>query len=128
MGDFNSQKNRVVWVDIPVADLERACTFYREVLAIGVSQEQFGDMKFAVLDHEDGNGGCLVPMPENVGQKPGILIYLNVDGRIQEAVSKVESHGGSVEQPIHSIGPHGFRAIIRDSEGNYIALHSNSDA
>ena len=28
----------------------------------------------------------------------------------------------------HAIGPHGFRALIRDSEGNRIALHSNTDA
>ena len=30
--------------------------------------------------------------------------------------------------PIHPIGPHGFRAIILDSEGNRIALHSEVDA
>jgi len=28
---------------------------------------------------------------------------------------------------IESIGPHGFRAIVMDSEGNRIALHSGSD-
>jgi hypothetical protein len=27
-------------------------------------------------------------------------------------------------EPKHSIGPHGFRAIVLDSEGNRIALHS----
>jgi predicted enzyme related to lactoylglutathione lyase len=57
----------------------------------------------------------------------GVLLYLNVDGRIQDAVGKVVPHGGSVTKSIHSIGPHGFRAIILDSEGNRIALHSNSD-
>jgi predicted enzyme related to lactoylglutathione lyase len=29
---------------------------------------------------------------------------------------------------VHAIGPHGFRAVLLDSEGNRIALHSSSDA
>jgi predicted enzyme related to lactoylglutathione lyase len=29
-------------------------------------------------------------------------------------------------QDKHQIGPHGFRAIIVDSEGNRIALHSSA--
>jgi predicted enzyme related to lactoylglutathione lyase len=58
----------------------------------------------------------------------GILLYMNVDGRIRDAVQKVVPHGGTVIEPTHSIGPHGFRAVVLDSEGNRIALHSNSDA
>ena len=38
-----------------------------------------------------------------------------------------KKHGGSIIEPLHSIGPHGFRAIILDSEGNRIALHSRED-
>jgi predicted enzyme related to lactoylglutathione lyase len=29
---------------------------------------------------------------------------------------------------VRSIGPHGFRAVVLDSEGNRIALHSTVDA
>ncbi len=127
MGEFNSQKNRAVWFDIPVTDLERAATFYRAVLAIGVDIESMGDVQFAVLDHEDGNGGCLVPASGPIPSDGGILLYLNVDGRIRDAVEKVASSGGEVIEPIHSIGPHGFRSIVLDSEGNRLALHSNTD-
>lgn len=38
MSDLNSRHNRVVWCDIPVADLERASAFYRAVLATGVGR------------------------------------------------------------------------------------------
>ena len=58
----------------------------------------------------------------------GILVYMNVDGRMQDAVQQVAAHGGKVVEPAHSIGPHGFRALIIDSEGNRLALHSNTDA
>jgi len=127
MSNWNSQNNRAVWFDIPVADLERASTFYAEVLGITVDQEDFDGFKFSVLEHQDGNGGCLVPKQTEITPDKGILIYLNVNGRIQDAVAKVTSHGGQIIEPIHSIGPHGFRAIILDSEGNRLALHSETD-
>lgn len=127
MGEFNYKKNRAVWFDIPVADLTRATKFYAEVLGIGVTQENFDEFEFSVMDHEDGNGGCLVPKPDEISSSGGILLYLNVNGRIHDAVSKAEEHGGSIVQEIHSIGPHGFRVIL-DSEGNRVALHSESNA
>ena len=58
----------------------------------------------------------------------GILVYMNVEGRIRDAVAQVEKLGGKVLEPTHPIGPHGFRAIVLDSEGNRIALHSSVDA
>jgi hypothetical protein len=33
-----------------------------------------------------------------------------------------------VLEAMHAIGPHGFRAVVLDSEGNRIALHSTTDA
>jgi predicted enzyme related to lactoylglutathione lyase len=53
---------------------------------------------------------------------------MNVDGRIRDAVAQVEKLGGKVVEPVHPIGPHGCRAVILDSEGNRIALHSRSNA
>lgn len=128
MGDWNSKKNRVVWIDIPVLDLERAAGFYRGVLDAGVELVDAGDLKFAVIDHEEGNGGCLVPAEGTIQSEGGVLIYLNVDGRIRDAVAKTTELGGQVKHDVHSIGPHGFRAIVIDTEGNRVALHSNSDA
>ena len=42
------------------------------------------------------------------------------------AVTAVPAAGGTVVLDTHEIGPHGYRAIILDSEGNRIALHSHS--
>ena len=126
MSDLNSKHNRAVWIDIPVADLDRAQKFYGAVLGIKIHRESYGDVTFCVLDHHEGNGGCLVIKPQEVSAA-GILVYLNVDGRIKDAVRQVEANGGSVLEPTHSIGPHGFRAVIKDSEGNRVALHSQTD-
>ena len=127
MSDLNSKFNRLVWFDIPVADLDPSRAFYQAVLGIPVQREKFGDFDFCVLDHKDGNGGCLVLQPDAISGKGGILCYLNVDGRIRDALAHAAKLGGNVLEPTHAIGPHGFRALLLDSEGNRIALHSNSD-
>src|SRR3954469_23614057 len=126
MSDANAN-NRAVWFDIPVADLDRAVRFYQAVLAVRIAKESFGDLSLGVIEHEHGNGGCLVLSKEEIAAG-GVLLYLNANGRIRDAVSKVVPNGGSVIQDTHAIGPHGFRAIVLDSEGNRIALHSETDA
>ncbi len=128
MSDYNSQNNRAVWFDIPVSNLERASSFYASVLDIKVDVEKFDDFSFRILEHEDSIGGCLVPNEAEISSTQGILLYLNVDGRIKDAVAKVMSNGGKILEPTNAIGPHGFRAIICDSEGNRLVLHSNTDA
>ncbi len=128
MGDFNAKHNRAVWFDVPVVDLERARTFYAGVLGVEVFVEEHEGFAFGVLDHENGNGGCLVPKADEVTAAAGILVYFNAEGRIRDAVAKVGELGGEVLQDVHVIGPHGCRAIVVDSEGNRIALHSSVDA
>ena len=127
MSNPSTLHNRAVWMDIPVADLDRAGRFYGAVLGIAIHPVEMQGFKFSVLDHDQGNGGCLVQKPGDVTQA-GILVYFNTDGRIRDAVSKVAAHGGKVLEDVHSIGEHGFRAVVLDSEGNRIALHSETDA
>ena len=128
MSDFNSQHNRAVWFDIPVTDLDRAAAFYGAVLGVKVHKEKFDGGAFCVLDHREGNGGCLLHEPSAISSSGGILVYMNVDGRLRDAVGQVERLGGKVVQSVHTIGPHGCRAVVQDSEGNRIALHSTRDA
>ncbi|MEO8460512.1 MAG: hypothetical protein ABI451_08285, partial [Dokdonella sp.] len=86
MSDLNATHNRAVWFDIPVTDLERAATFYRAVLAIKVDTMDFGGTAFAIFEHDQGNGGCLVVKPDEVSKASGVLIYLNANGRVRAAV------------------------------------------
>jgi len=117
--------NQVVWVDIPVVDLDRAIKFYSAVLGVPVTKADYPGMSIGLLP---GTGeevsGCLFVGEEIQPSVNGPLVYLNCDGRLDEAVGTVGAAGGEVVQPRHAIGPHGFRAIIADSEGNRLALHS----
>ncbi len=126
MPGFNSEKNRIVWVDIPVVDLERANRFYGGVLDIECHVIEMENFSFTVLDHHDGNGGTLIPHADLITQK-GPLIYHNCNGRLAEAMGLVEELGGLIVEPVHQIGEHGFRGIILDSEGNKCVLHSDND-
>jgi uncharacterized protein len=125
-----TMSNTIVWTDIPVVDLDRAIQFYSAVFDTKLSKEDFGGISLAVLPHagEGGVSGCLAQMEDNKPSQYGPLIYLSVDGRLEAASSLVEKNGGKVLAPKHPNGPYGFRAIIVDSEGNRVALHSQSDS
>ncbi|MBL8849404.1 MAG: hypothetical protein JNG89_06960 [Planctomycetaceae bacterium] len=121
----HATESQVVWFDIPCLDLDRAIRFYNSVLNCEVQKHEGPGFALGVLPHEgQAIGGCLVT---GMGDQPsdhGVLIYLNCDGRLDDAVAAVIPQGGTVVTPAHSIAPHGRRAIVLDSEGNRVALHS----
>lgn len=118
--------NILVWADIPVTNLARATRFYSAVLAKPVFEVP--GMELSVLPNaEVGASGCLAVMKDNIPAQKGPLIYLSVEGRLNAAIEAVQSNGGEILQPKESIAPHGFRALILDSEGNRIALHSQTE-
>lgn len=121
------------WTDIPVEDMDRAIRFYSVVLGAEVQkldEQQFG--QYGLLPHEEKNAsGCLCLRGDSGGleNKPsasGPLIYLSVEGRLDDAIKAARANGGKVLQERFQMGPHGSRAVIIDSEGNRIALHSTS--
>jgi predicted enzyme related to lactoylglutathione lyase len=120
------------WTDIPVTNLDRAIKFYSAILGKEVRKMSETGFEYGLLPHEEQNAsGCLCVGGDSVGDKnepseTGPLIYLSVEGRLNEAVNAAGVNGGKVLQERQEIGPHGVRAIIIDSEGNRLALHSSA--
>jgi predicted enzyme related to lactoylglutathione lyase len=120
------------WTDIPVTDLDRAIKFYCAILGKEVRKMSEAGFEYGLLPHEEQSAsGCLCVNGDSVGDKnepseTGPLIYLSVKGRLHAAVDAARVNGGRVLQERQQIGPHGVRAIIVDSEGNRIALHSSA--
>lgn len=120
------------WTDIPVTNLDRAIKFYSAILGKEVRKMSETGFEYGLLPHEEQNAsGCLCVGGDSAGNKnepseTGPLIYLSVEGRLNEAVKAARVNGGKVLQEKQQIGPHGVRATILDSEGNRIALHSSA--
>jgi uncharacterized protein len=121
-----SKGNTICWTDIPVSNLDRAIDFYSAVIGTPVVRQSMQGNDFGLLPHaQDNVSGCLVQAQDNKPSEHGPLVYLSVEGRLDEAIQAVCKGGGAVLKDKHPIGPYGFRAVIRDSEGNRIALHSH---
>ncbi|HTQ39740.1 MAG TPA: VOC family protein [Pirellulales bacterium] len=119
-------QNTICWTDIPVTNLDRAIKFYSAVLKGEVKKESMGPgSEFGLLPHYDSNvSGCLTAAKDNQPSQTGPLVYLSVDGRIDDAIVQAREHGGKIVKEKEQIGPYGFRAVIVDCEGNRVALHS----
>jgi len=123
-------KNPFTWVEIYVSDMERAQKFYETVFDIQMIAmpmiEGMSDMQMVSFPWAEGErniSGALVRMT-NVEPGPGgTLVYFACEDCAVEQ-SRVEAAGGKVFQSKMSIGEHGFCAIIMDTEGNTIGLHS----
>lgn len=121
--------NPVVWFEIYVADLQRAKAFYEKVLEVELKPLQDpGDSAVDMLafpgePHSGGATGALVRMQGVPQGFAGTLVYFACADCAEQAL-RAEQHGGRIEQPKMSIGPYGFIALCRDSEGNMFGLHS----
>jgi len=121
-------QNTICWTDIPVLDLDRAIAFYSAVLGAEVIKEGGPGFSFGLLPHGDNNvSGCLYVGENDKPSATGPLLYLNAAGRLDDAIAAVTAHGGVVVQEKTKIGPHGFRAVFLDTEGNRLALHSPTE-
>ncbi len=120
--------NAIDWFAIPVVDLERAREFYCAMLGF----ESMPDMETPngtcalFPQFESGVGGSLNPF---MGYKPtadaGVTIWLNAGEDLQDALDRVEGAGGKILQEKKPISDeYGFMAMILDTEGNRIGLHS----
>src|SRR6201984_2751797 len=90
------------WTDIPVMNLDRAIKFYSAVLGKEVKKLAESGMEYGLLPHEEQNAsGCLCVRSDSGGvdNRPsanGPLIYLSVQGRLDEAVQAAGENGVKV--------------------------------
>ena len=116
--------NAINFFEIPSLDFDRAVAFYETILGVKLHREVFMDIPSALFPSgEAGAGGAVI----HSAVKPsadGPVLYLNADGKLDAVVERVEAAGGAVLMPITAIGEPGFIALIRDTEGNRIGLHS----
>ncbi len=123
-------KSAISWFEIPSTDLDRATKFYENIFNVTLIPMDMPSIRmrmFPVEDQVNGIGGAVVH--SGGFHKPsltdGPLIYLNGNPDLQLVLDRVVAAGGSIMVPKTEISPeYGFMAVIIDSEGNRIGLHS----
>jgi len=124
------QGNPVAWFEIYVQDMERAKRFYEAVFGFTLNPlnapiPTLQMLAFPCDQDRYGATGALVRMEGVPSGGNSTLVYFHCeDCAIEEA--RVVAAGGQVKQTKMSIGEYGHIALVFDSEGNLIGLHSMS--
>lgn len=123
--------NPVVWFEIYVQDMARAQRFYEAVFqcalqSLAAPAGGDGGMQLLAFPGDTsttGAAGMLIRMEGMPSGGGGTLVYFACDDCAVEQ-GRVEAAGGQVFKPKFSIAPHGHIALVADTEGNCIGLHS----
>jgi len=116
----------VGWFEIYVQDMGRAKAFYESVLATRLEQLENPEIEmwaFPILPDQPGASGALVKMEGFSSGGNSTIVYFNCADCAVEARRAGES-GGKVFKDKFSIGQYGFIALVIDTEGNMVGLHS----
>ena len=115
------------WFEIPVANMDRAQSFYEKVLGRTLKRENFGGGLMAVFPYEQpATGGCLTAGANGAAAAgSGIRVYLDCMPSIDAALARVVAAGGQIVAAKSALPEDmGFIAHLRDTEGNEIGLHA----
>ena len=121
--------NPVGWFEIYVQDMARARAFYEAVFKLALANLQApGDQSlemwaFPMQGDATGASGALVKMEGCPSGGNSTLVYFSCVDCADEA-ARATSAGGKVFREKFSIGEYGFIALVSDTEGNMIGLHS----
>jgi predicted enzyme related to lactoylglutathione lyase len=123
-------KNAISWFEVGTTDLDRATAFYETIFGVKLTSLDLPNIKmrmFPIDDMMTQVGGALVHSGgfHKPSATDGPLIYLNGNPDVQNILDKVEAAGGKIMVPKTEISPeYGYMAVIIDTEGNRIGLHS----
>jgi hypothetical protein len=126
---MSSKTNALNWFEIPATDISRAKNFYESIFEIKMEEMENPGMKYAMFPFDPSAAkiaGGLAQSPMHTPGSTGSIIYLNANPDLQNVLDRIEKAGGKVTMPKTSIGQNGFMALFIDTEGNTMALHSNT--
>lgn len=126
-------KNPVNWFEIYVQDMNRAKTFYENVLGITLDElpipsemddeNSFQMVAFPMDVNQTNASGALVKAEGMGSGGNSVVVYFTCDDcKVEEG--RVQSAGGKILKEKMSIGEYGFCTICLDTEGNTFGLHS----
>jgi predicted enzyme related to lactoylglutathione lyase len=121
-----NRKDALNWFELFVADFDRAKRFYETALQAQLQEMEMENCRMGMFPYDNviGIGGSITKMQDISPCPGGTIVYLNVEGDLDDVLKRIPSASGSVVKPRTSVGQHGFIALFRDTEGNSVGLHS----
>lgn len=119
--------NPIVYVELPVHDLDRAMGFYAALLGLSFERTRIDGYDMALFPaHPGGDGasGALVRGDVYRPGKVGPIVYFRV-ADIDAALARARKLGAKILYEKKAVGSFGFVAEVEDSEGNRIALNAS---
>ncbi|WP_418318967.1 VOC family protein [Piscinibacter sakaiensis] len=113
------RNGRIVHVNIPCRQIERAQGFYRALFGWSFTPNTEG---YVLFSDNGGIGGGLT-----TGATPsetGVLFFIQVDD-IAKTLAEAGRRGASVVTDKRPVGGPGFYAVFADPEGNRVGLFSD---
>jgi predicted enzyme related to lactoylglutathione lyase len=118
--------NPVGWFEIYVQDMNRAKGFYQSVFKAQFQKLESPGIEmwaFPMQPESNGAAGALVRMEGFPSGGNSTIVYFICDDCAVEA-KRASTQGGKIFKDKFSIGQYGFIALVTDTEGNMIGLHS----
>lgn len=118
--------NAVNWFEIYVDDMSRAKAFYEQVFGVRLAPLDTPEIEMLAFPSDQnsyGAAGALVRMPGFDAGANSVLVYFSCADCAVEAAKAVK-FGGRMQKEKRSIGQYGYIALVYDTEGNMIGLHS----
>ena len=119
-------QNPIDWFEIYVDDMPRARAFYEAVFSTHLERLEGIDIEmwaFPRTPESPGAAGALVRMEGYPTGANSIIVYFRCSDCAVEA-GRARDNGGKIFKEKFSIGQYGFIALVTDTEGNMIGLHS----
>ena len=123
---MNTTRNPVGWFEIYVQDMNRAKAFYEATLDAKLEELPSPGIKMLAFPMKPDLPGCAGALVKYEGKSSGdggTLVYFSCADCATEA-SRAAKNGGRIFKEKFSIGQYGFIALIIDTEGNMVGLHS----
>jgi len=118
----------VNWFQIPVLIMERAISFYSDILSIEFNRIRLLNADIAIFPYDQkssGTGGALYCGLDFDPSIHGTIVFLNAGPTLSIVLDKVEEAGGTIlKAKTYLNSKRGYIAHIGDSEGNRVGLHA----
>jgi hypothetical protein len=123
---MKTKRNPAGWFELYVQNMKRARAFYEKTFQVKLAVLGSPGMDMLAFPGGPERAGCtgaLVKMKGKGSGGGGTIVYFSC-ADCGVVAARAAKNRGKIFKPKMSIGEYGFIALVLDTEGNMIGLHS----